>query len=248
MGVPDKSSSRACADRFATTHWSVVLAARDGDSSTSVAALERLCRSYWQPVYAYLRRDGHSPEDAQDLTQEFLSRLVHKDWLAHLQDQRGRFRSFLLTFLKHFLSDQRQRAKRLKRGGGRALVSLDAFEEEDRAKFEPVDGLTADQAYERRWAQAVMAQAAARLREDYAARGKLALFDQLKDLQPGEAGKRSYAQIGAELGLSEQAIKNAVHALRGRHREILRDEIAHTVRDRGEVDGEIQHLMRVFGG
>jgi RNA polymerase sigma-70 factor (ECF subfamily) len=147
-------------------------------------------------VYAYLRRDGHSPEDAQDLTQEFLSRLVHKDWLAHLQDQRGRFRSFLLTFLKHFLSDQRQRAKRLKRGGGRALVSLDAFEEEDRAKFEPVDGLTADQTYERRWAQAVMAQAAARLREDYAARGKLALFDQLKDLQPGEAGKRSYAKLG----------------------------------------------------
>jgi RNA polymerase sigma-70 factor (ECF subfamily) len=245
---PGETTSPEGTGQFATTHWSVVLAARDGDPSAAFAALERLCHSYWRPIYAFIRRDGHGPLDAQDLTQEFLSRLVHKDWLNHLHDQRGKFRSFLLTFLKHFLSGERARASTQKRGGGRSFVSLDAFELEERAKIEPADEMTADQIYERRWAWTIMAQAADRLREEYTAWGKAALFEQIKDLQPGERGERSYAEIGTSLGISEQAIKNAVHDLRRRHREILRAGIAQTVSDTNEVDEEIRHLLRLFGG
>ena len=248
MGSQDETSSSKRAGWFATTHWSVVLAARDGDSLTAFAALERLCRSYWRPVYAYIRRDGHGASDAQDLTQEFLSRLIHKEWLNHLHDRRGKFRSFLLTLLKHFLSDERERANTQKRGGGRIFVSLDAYEAEERALMEPAGGLTADQIYERHWAWTIMAQAADRLREEYTAWGKAALFEQIKDLQPGERGERSYAEIGTSLGMSEQAIKNAVHDLRRRHREILRAGIAQTVSDTNEVDEEIRHLLRLFGG
>jgi RNA polymerase sigma-70 factor (ECF subfamily) len=248
MRSPGETPSPQTAARFATTHWSVVLAARDGDSRESLAALERLCCAYWRPIYAYIRRDGRGPADAQDLTQEFLCRLVHKDWLEHLHDQHGKFRSFLLTFLKHFLSDERRRAHSLKRGGGKTLVSLDAYETEERAAMELTADLTADQIYERRWARSVMAQAADRLRDEYRAWGRAALFEQIKDLQPGERGERNYAEIGASLGLSEQAIKSAVHDLRRRHREILRAEIARTVSDASEVDEEIRHLLQLFGG
>src|ERR1041385_1894088 len=248
MKKAGETPSAGGSEWFATTHWSVVLEARDGDSTSSFAALERLCLAYWRPVYGYIRRDGHGPSDAQDLTQEFLSRLVHKEWLNRLHDQRGKFRSFLLTFLKHFFSDQRQRANRQKRGGGRSFVSLDAYNEEERAARGPAHELTAYQIYERRWARTVLMQAVDRLRDEYTARGKAAVFEQIKDLQPGEAGERNYAEIGAALGVSEQAIKNAVHAFRRRHREILRDEIAQTVSDAKEIDEEIRHLMRLFGG
>jgi RNA polymerase sigma-70 factor (ECF subfamily) len=231
---------------FVTTHWSVVLRARDKDSSDSEAARERLCRTYWPPLYHYLRRDGYSVDDAKDLTQEFLSRFLHREWLKHLHDQRGKFRSFLLTFLKHFLSDERDRANAQKRGGAQQLISLDACEAEERDAFGPVDGLSADQIYDRRWARAVMDEAARRLREEYAARGKAELFDQLKDLQPGEHGARSYAEIGAALGVTEQAVKNAAHSFRRRYGELLRDEIAQTVADPGEVETEVQHLMQIF--
>ncbi len=229
-----------------TTHWSVVLRARDKDSPDSDAARERLCRTYWPPLYHFLRREGHSAHDAQDLTQEFLSRFLHRDGLDHLQDQRGKFRSFLLTFLKHFLSDQRDHANAQKRGGGQQLISLDACEAEERDALGPVDGLSADQLYDRRWARAVMDEAARRLREEYTARGKSELFEQLKDLQPGEHGARSYAEIGAALGLTEQAMKNTVHSFRRRYGELLRDEIAQTVDEPAEVEAEVQHLMQIF--
>lgn len=231
---------------FATTHWSVVLAARQQDGTAAERALEALCRSYWPPLYAYIRRAGYDAHAAQDLTQEFLSRLVHRDWLGHLQDQRGKFRSFLLTFLKRFLSDQRDHDRAAKRGGGAPFLSLDAFAEEERSHWEPVTGLSADQLYEQRWARVVMETAARRLREDYLRRDRAAWYDELKDLQPGEHGTRSYADIAAHLLTTEQAVKNAVHSFRRRYGELLRQEIAQTVADPAEIEAEIQHLLRVF--
>jgi RNA polymerase sigma-70 factor (ECF subfamily) len=224
----------------------VVLAAKQGDLAQAGGALEKLCHTYWPPLYAYIRREGYGVEDAQDLTQEFLSRFVHKEWLNHLHDQRGKFRSFLLTFLKHFLSHERDRANALKRGGGQIWISLDACEAEERDALGPVDGLSADQIFDRRWARAVMDEAAGRLREEYVKRGKAELFEQLKNLQPGEHANRSYSEIGAALGLTEQAMKNAVHSFRRRYGELLRDEIAQTVDAPGEVEAEVRDLMQIF--
>lgn len=239
---PTKQAGRT----FVTTHWSVVWNARNGDTRAAEIALENLCRTYRSALYAYVRREGFHAADAEDLTQEFLARFVHKEWLNHLQDQRGRFRSFLLTFLKNFLRDERDRAGAKKRGSGKAPVSLDAYEAEERELLGPVDGLTADQIYERRWALALMARAIERLREDYAARDQSALFEQLKDVQPGEHGERSYAQIGSASGMSEQAVKNAALTFRRRYARFLRDEIAQTVLESGQVEEELRHLMQAF--
>jgi RNA polymerase sigma-70 factor (ECF subfamily) len=233
---------------FATTHWSVVLAAREAHSSQAATALETLCRTYWPPLYAFIRREGHGVEDAQDLTQEFFARLVEKDWLNHLHHQRGKFRSFLLTFLKHFLSDERDRARAQKRGGGQPMISLDQFEGEERDGLGPVDTLTADQVFERRWAHAVLHQAVERLRDEYVRAGQSVLFDHLKDLEPGERGARSHAELGAQWGMTEAAVKSAVHRMRRRHQELLREDIAHTVGDPAEIQEEIRHLLDVLAG
>jgi RNA polymerase sigma factor (sigma-70 family) len=229
---------------FATTQWSVVVAARDGESAEAFAALEGLCRAYWRPVYAYIRRDGFSREDAQDLTQEFFRRFIEKEWIERLEHRRGKFRSFLLTFLKHFLSDERDRAGAKKRGGGQSFISLDELKAGDSDAFEPRESLTADQVFERRWAQTLMERVVARLGQEYAEAGQSELFNQLKELQPGERGERRYAQIGGRLGMSEGAIKSAMHRLRLRH--ILRDEIGRTVSTRQEVDDEIGHLIQAL--
>lgn len=231
---------------FATTHWSVVLAAKAGGSLQSDEAMEKLCRAYWPPLYAYIRREGHGATEAQDLTQEFFARLLAKDYLQHLRHQEGKFRSFLLTFLKHFLSDERDKAGAQKRGGGRTFVSLDETSAEDRYLDASSNGLSPEQIYDRRWAQTVMERALNRLREEYAADGKAALFDELKDIQPGEHGESSYAEIGARLGLAKGTIASAVHRLRKRHREILREEIAHTVTRPEEIDEEIRNLLAVL--
>ena len=231
---------------FATTHWSVVLAAKRSDGLLADAALEKLCRIYWPPLYAYIRREGYGAQDAQDLTQEFLSRFIQREWLGHLRDQRGKFRSFLLTFLKHFLSDERDKAGAQKRGGGKTLVSLNDTLAEERYLDEPANGLTPDQIFDRRWAQTVMERALGRLREEYEARGKAALFEQLKDIQPGEHGESSYAEIGARLGLAEGTIASALHRLRQRHREILREEIGQTVAGPEEIDEEIRNLLAIL--
>jgi RNA polymerase sigma factor (sigma-70 family) len=232
---------------FQTTHWSVVLAAKNGNSLEAEAALEELCRVYSPALYAYLRRTGHSVEDAQDLVQEFLSRFVHRDWLDHLEDQRGKFRSFLLTFLKHFVADERRRENAQKRGGGKVLVSLDACAADEREALAPMNGLTPDQIYERRWAQLMMARALERLRADYVKRGKAALFDRLQDFQPGERSSQSYAEIAAALGLTVQAVKNASLTFRRRYAEFMRREVAETVLDPREVSAELDHLVRLFG-
>ena len=245
-GQETTPSTQSAGPAFVTTLWSVVWHARENNSPSSDEALNRLCRAYWAPLYAFIRREGYGREDAQDLTQEFLSRFVQKQWLSRLQDQRFKFRTFLLTFLKTFLSDQRDRANAQKRGGGATLIPIDAYEAEEREGFCPVDGLTADQIYDRRWAQAVMDEAVRRLSEEYAARGKRALYEQLKDLQPGEHGPRSYAEVGAALGLTEQAIKNAVLIFRRRYGELLRDEIGQTVENAADAEAEVQHLLQIF--
>jgi RNA polymerase sigma-70 factor (ECF subfamily) len=232
---------------FVTTHWSVVLDAKGEDSAVANEALEKLCRIYWRPVYAFIRRDGHGPEEAQDLTQEFFYRLLSKDYLRHLRDQRGKFRSFLLTFVKHFLSDERDKESALKRGGGQAALSLDDPEGEEMYLAQTAERLSPDQLFERRWAQAVLDQAVRRLRDEYYAADKDALFEKLKDIQPGEHGPLSYRELGAEIGMTEVAIKSAVHRLRKRHREILREEIAHTVMRPEDVDAEIRYLITLLG-
>jgi RNA polymerase sigma factor (sigma-70 family) len=248
MLVPDPgrelpSAEGAGQEWFVTTHWSVVLDAKGDDPARANEALEKLCRIYWRPVYAFIRRNGFTGIDAQDLTQEFFLRLCSKEYLRHLRDQRGKFRSFLLTFVKHFLSDERDRASAQKRGGGQPLLSLDDMANEDVYVAETAKQLSPDQLFERRWAQAVLQQALQRLRDEYHAGGKGRLFDTLKDVQPGEHGPLSYAQLGTELDMSEVGIKSAVHRLRRRHREILREEIAHTVSRPEDVDHEIRYLI-----
>jgi RNA polymerase sigma factor (sigma-70 family) len=242
--VPEKEATAAA--WFVTTHWSVVLDAKGDDSARANEALEKLCRIYWRPVYTFIRRNGSSPADAQDLTQEFFYRLLSKDYLQHLRDQRGKFRSFLLTFVKHFLSDERDKASAQKRGGGQALFSLNDTTGEALFEAETATQLSPDQLFERSWAQTVLHEALQRLAEEYAASGKSALHDKLKDIQPGEHGPVSYAEIGAELGMSETAVKSAVHRLRRRHREILREEIAHTVTRPEDVDDEIRYLITLL--
>src|SRR6187551_849980 len=173
---------------FATTHWSVVLAAKQSDSSQAAAALEKLCRTYWRPLCAYIQRDGHDATEAEDITQEFFARLLARDYLQHLHHQEGKFRSFLLAYLKNFLAEQRRKAGAQKRGGDQVIISLDAPAGEDGYLIEPVDELTPDQVFERRWAQTVLQTALDRLREEFLVRGQGALFALLQDYQPREPG------------------------------------------------------------
>jgi len=232
---------------FATTHWSVVLAAKQGEPSEAAAALEKLCRTYWPPLYAYIRRDGHDVTEAEDLTQEFFGRLLSRDYLQRLQQQQGKFRSFLLAYLKNFLSEQRRRAGAQKRGGRCIFISLDEPLGEAGYLLEPVDELTPDQVFERRWAQAVMQTALDRLREEYAARGQAVLFQRLQDYQPHEPGGQSYAQLGDQLAMTEAAVKSAVQRMRQRHGEVLREEVAHTVTRPEEIDEELRHFRTLLG-
>ncbi len=234
------------AQGFATTHWSVVVAARNGDSPGAAEAMNELCRAYWPPLYAYIRRQGHDIAEAQDLTQEFFARLLERDYLARFDQERGKFRSFLLAFVKHFLSEQREKAGAQKRGGGRALLSLDAAEGEEGYVSEPVDELTPDQIFERRWVQTLLQRAVDRLAAEYVRADKAALFDALKDFQPRQSGSLTFAQIGNQLGATEAAVKSAMQRMRQRHREILREEIAQTITSPAEIEEEIRHMREVL--
>jgi len=230
---------------FATTHWSVVLAAGQSADKQASEALEQLCRAYWYPLYAYVRREGYNPTDAQDLTQGFFARLLAHDSLAQVGPQKGKFRSFLLAALRHFLSDQRDRARAVKRGGGAEVLSLDAQEAEERYRLEPVDRLDAERMYERRWALTLLERALTRLRDETAAAGKVDAFEALKDFVAGE-NDISCAEAAAQLGLTESAVKSAVHRLRQRYRELVREEVAHTVDDPAEIDAELRYLITVM--
>ena len=233
---------------FTTTHWSVVLSAGDPESPRAADALERLCRTYWYPLYAYVRRDGSSPEDAQDLTQAFFARFLEKDYLADVRREKGRFRSFLLASLRHFLADERDRSRAIKRGGGRTLVSLDAQDAEDRYLLEPRDELTAEKVFERRWALTVLEAARARLRESYARAGKAERFAVLETFLPGEQADSTYAEAAGRLGVAAGTVKWEVHQLKERYRELLRAEIAHTVPSADEIDEEVRDLIAVLSG
>jgi len=231
---------------FTTTHWSVVLAARDTDSPEADAALAELCRTYWYPLYAFVRRKGHSPHDAQDLTQAFFARLLEKNYVAQADRERGRFRTFLLAALSHFLADEWDKGQRLKRGGGREIISFDAVSTEERYRLEPVDQLDAAKLYERRWVTALFDEVLLRLEQEFreAARGEL--FDSLRSSLIAEDSSLSYAQLGTRLGMTEDAVKQAVHRMRRRYGELFRQEIAQTVAGPGEVEDELKHLLAVL--
>jgi RNA polymerase sigma-70 factor (ECF subfamily) len=223
----------------------MVLAARDGDPAGS-EALEKLCRTYWAPLYWFIRREGHSEAEAEDLTQEFFLKLIERNYLQHLRHQRGRFRSFILTVLKHFLQEQRGKGQAQKRGGGKTILSLERLGELGHSFAEPIDHCSPDQAFERLWAQTVLQTALNRLGQEYDALGKAALFGVLKEIQPRELDAPTYAEVGVRFGMSEAAVKSAAQRMRKRHREILREEIAHTVTGPEEVSEEIRHLREVL--
>jgi RNA polymerase sigma-70 factor (ECF subfamily) len=238
----------AHAAAFATTHWSVVLRAGEEMDDAGASALETLCRSYWYPLYAYIRRLGHSPHDAQDLTQSFFAYLVEKRLVAKADPEAGHFRSFLLGSLKKFMANEWRRAQTQKRGGGEPSIALDAHDAEERYALEPTDPANPQTLYEQAWAAAVFDQAVQQLETEHAAAGKGALFEQLHIFLQGERGARTYAQVGATLGLSEGAVKVAVHRLRQRYRELLRATVANTVADPLEVEEELRHLVQVLSG
>jgi RNA polymerase sigma-70 factor (ECF subfamily) len=233
---------------FATTHWSVVLAAGQRDSPQSATALEQLCRGYWYPLYAYVRRRGHKPEDAQDLTQEFFARLLAREYLRRADPARGKFRTFLLTALNGFLCDEWDKAGRQKRGGHRPMISFDGPTAEDRYRLEPMDESTPERLYERAWALSLLERAAGRLRDEYASVGRAELYAQLTDFRLDGAADCSYATAAARLGLSESAVKSAIHRLRERHQQLVLEEIANTLADPAELEAEVRYLLRVVGG
>ena len=230
---------------FATTHWNVVLAAKHAEVPGAAAALEELCRTYWYPLYAHVRRGGFGPEDSCDLTQEFFARLLQRDFLKNIGPERGRFRSYLLTCLNHLLADEWDRSHAAKRGFGIPGLSLDAELAEGHYRNEPADGLTPDVAFERRWVAALLARAQSRMEAEYTQAGKSGLLEQLKDFPLFEKSENSFHDSAVELGVSDGALKSAVHRMRQRYRELVREEIAHTVGDPSEVEDEIRHLITV---
>jgi RNA polymerase sigma factor (sigma-70 family) len=241
-------SSSAGPARFHTTHWSLVLAAGRRSSPDGRAALATLCQVYWYPLYAFIRRQGHSPSDAQDLTQEFFAHLLEKNVADKADATRGKFRSFLLASLKHFLANEWRRDRAQKRGGGRVALAIDLAAGEERYTLEPAHELTAERIYERRWALTLIELALTKVRDEFAARGKLAVFEHLKPYLGGDEGAVPYAEIAAGLDMTEGAVKTAVHRLRHRCRELLRAEIAQTVNSPQDVDDELRDLFEAVGG
>jgi RNA polymerase sigma-70 factor (ECF subfamily) len=211
------------------------------DSTGAQSALAKLCETYWYPLYAFIRRRGHGPHDAQDLTQEFFARLLEKGWLAEVKRERGRFRSFLLASMKHFLANEWDRAHTLKRGGNTILLSLDEKSAESRYRCEPADTISAESLYDRRWALTLLDQVLARVREEMGAAGKLPQFEALKFCLTGD--KADYAKVGRELEMTEAAVKVAVHRIRKRYRALIRAEIAQTVATADEIEAELNHLF-----
>lgn len=234
------------ADPFAPTRWSVVRAAGSGDTRQRTLALEHLCQTYWQPLYAYLRRRGSSPADAQDLTQEFLTQLLAGSALASVAPEKGRFRAFLLAAVKHFLVNAHDRRMAAKRGGGAPHLSLDAEEAEIRYQHAASAVLPPDRLFDRQWALTVLDLALDRLRADYAMADKLRLFEELKGVLTADTDTVGYAALGHKLGMSEGAVKVAVHRLRRRYRETVKAVIADTVESPALVEEELQSLMAAF--
>lgn len=232
---------------FVTTHWSVVLAAGGDDSTRARTALENLCRNYWYPLYAFVRRLGHNAHDAEDLVQGFFAVCLEKNYLGAVKQGRGKFRSFLLVALKRFLANEWDKQRTLKRGGKKALVELDALTAEQRYALEPAEQLTADKLFDRRWALTLLEQVVRRLGDEQVAAGKREQFEALKESITTAGRGTPYAELAAKLGLSEGAIKVAVHRLRQRYREILEEEIANTVATCEQIEEERRELFRALG-
>jgi RNA polymerase sigma factor (sigma-70 family) len=236
-------------DRFATTHWSMVVSAGGSRSPDADQALAELCESYWFPLYAFVRRAGHSAEDARDLTQEFFVRLLSKNYLADADRQRGRFRSFLLGAMKHFLANQKRRQRAQKRGGQQPTISLDFHSGEDRYRqIEPVDNLTPERLYERRWAMTLLDLVLGRLCEEFVAAGRLKLFEALKQFLAGGAQRsQTYSDVAQQLGMTEGAVKMAAHRMRRRYRELLKAEISRTTFGAEAMEDELCELLAALG-
>jgi RNA polymerase sigma-70 factor (ECF subfamily) len=239
------NNSAGLANAFVTTQWSVVLAAQER-SPAAEAALEKLCRTYWWPLYGFVRRQGYTPEEAQDLTQGFFAMLLERRDFESVRREKGRLRSYLLVALKNFLAKAHRREMTVKRGEGQSLVRLDELLARERADLEPADILSPDKIYERRWALTLLEQVLARLENEYRGGGNAALFEQLKELLADEPGRPSQAAIAIGLGMMENAVKQAFHRLRQRYRELLHEEIANTVAAPGDVEDELRHFISVL--
>jgi len=239
-------SASAPGDIFATTHWTVVLAAGKRSSPQSNGALEELCRSYWFPLYAYVRRRGHSKEDAEDLTQEFFRRFLGKNYLEGVSSDRGRFRAFLLAALKNFLANEWDRARRQKRGGGVTPLSLDWQTADTQFQIADITEPSPEKAFDREWALALLAKVIERLRAECEAEGREKQFAELKIFLTAGKGELSHADAARALAMDEGAVRVAVHRLRKRYRQLLRDEIAQTLADSADVDEEMRALFGAF--
>jgi len=238
---PDRSPVRSAS--FTETHWNWVLSAAERHSPEADLALSRLCQSYWRPLYIYVRRLGHKHEDAQDLVQEFFSRLLEKNYLRTADPSKGRFRSFLLVLLKRFMANEWDRTNRQKRGGGFHILPLDGHNQEIRHLAEPAYAMTPERAYDHRWAMLVLEHVLDSLEKEFLTAGKAHVFDELKSFLTGEKSGATYSEIGRRIGMNEGTVKVTVHRLRQRYRELLRSEIADTVDGPEAIDEEIRHLI-----
>ena len=237
----------AAGGRFETTQWSLVLAAGQGGSPTAEQALARLCASYWYPVFAFVRRRGHSPEDAQDLTQGFFARLIEKGDLGDADRTRGRFRTFLLTACQHYLANEHDRAQTQKRGGGQTPVPIDVAIAERRYERALSHGETPERLYDRQWALTLLDSVFLALRDEYAHSGKQEMFDRLKDFVTADDDAGTHADAARDLGTTAGAVKVAVHRLRRRFREELLRRVADTLGPDQDVEAEIRHLLQTLG-
>lgn len=232
------------AGAFATTHWSMVIHAGDSLSPDAATAMERLCGSYWYPLYVFVRRKGHRHEDACDLTQAFFARFLEKHYLRSVGPEKGRFRTFLLTSMTHFLTNEWDRSRAQRRGGGEPVFSLDAAAAEMRYRLEPVDHESPDRVFDRHWAETVMQVALDRLAKEF----DEDRFEVLKDFLLDEKGTVSYAEAASRLGMSVSAVTSAIHRMRARFRIVLHEEVAHTVGSAEEVEEEMRSLLSALAG
>ncbi len=243
--VPSDSGSRRGREGFTTTRWSLVAAAGERETPEAHEALATLCGAYWPPVYSYLRRQGSDHDSALDLTQGFFSTLIEKNYVGDARRDRGRFRTFLLSAVKHYAANERDREQALKRGGGQTLISLDALQAGDAAFIPPAHNETPERIFDRRWARSLLDASLKRLRDEMGRSSGLRRFEALVPYLTGDS-ETGYREAAASIGISESAIKVAVHRLRRRFRVILRDEVAQTVGDPAEVDDELSHLMSIL--
>jgi RNA polymerase sigma factor (sigma-70 family) len=243
--IATESTAQSGGVAFTTTHWSVVLEAQ-GESPAAQEALEKLCRTCWRPIFAFLRRQGLSPAEAEDITQDFFAELLERRSLDAVRKEKGRLRSFLLGALKYFLADEQRRAMAIKRGKGERLISLDELHSEEQGEMEPADPVIAEMIYECRWALTVLERVLNRLKDEYRAAGNIALFDPLKELLPDEPGAPSQAGIAARLGMNENAVRQAFYRFRQQYQSLLREEIANTVATPGDIEDELRYFIAVL--